>query len=358
MRICAMSLLKNPLYFILNKREETDIILSSMLGGIRLTVRSRKRNDFLDLMRFVSCLFVVLSHCPLPGRLGKGVIAVGHYAVPFFLMISGWYSFSDDRDVMLKKAKKQLSSTLKLIAVFCAAYFVMNSLCAMIGGRAPFGWIREYCDLTTVLCFLLFNRALFLGSSAYYIFMLLYVYILFLVCLKYNVHKYILYAAPGLIVVTILCGEFAELPWYLYGNFLFTGLPCFAIGHLLHKYEEGISHISRKKWIAAFVLGLLLTWFEACATKEAFCYFGSVLLAVSLLMICVGSSGSHLPRITQAVHKYATAVFVVHCGIRDVVKAALWRWDMECSNYLFPFVVFGLSLLAGILWEKVYRKGG
>ena len=64
-----------------------------------------KRNSLLDLLRFISCLFVVLIHCPLPGFLGTAIITFGRYAVPFFLMISGYYLFSDNRNVVLRKAK-------------------------------------------------------------------------------------------------------------------------------------------------------------------------------------------------------------------------------------------------------------
>jgi hypothetical protein len=321
-----------------------------------MPIQSTKRNDLIDLLRFVSCLFVVLSHCPLPGILGTAIIAFGHYAVPFFLMISGWYSVSDDRNVMLTKAKKQLCNTLKLIAVFFTAYFIMNSICGMMESGSPFTWVKNYSNFTTVLVFLLFNRALFLGSSAYYIFMLLYVYIIFIICIKHHLHKYIMYAAPGLLVITILCGEYAELPWYTYGNFLFTGMPCFAIGHLLHKFEDKMSCISSGKWMSLFVLGVFTAYFEAYTTKDAFCYFGSVLMAVSLLMVSVRSMRSYLPRITQVSQKYSTIIFIMHCGIRDILKITFWRLDVDCPEYLFPFVVIITSLLVCIVWDKAEKQ--
>lgn len=87
-----------------------------------------QRNSILDLFRFISCILIVLIHCPLPGFLGDAIITFGRYAVPFFLMISGWYLFSADRNVVLKKSRKQLRSIVKLIGAFFVAYFIMNSL--------------------------------------------------------------------------------------------------------------------------------------------------------------------------------------------------------------------------------------
>lgn len=116
-----------------------------------------KRNSMLDLLRFISCLFVVLIHCPLPGLLGTAIITFGRYAVPFFLMISGWYLFSYDQNIILGKAKKQLRGTVKLIGVFFAVYLLTNSLCGIIKYGVPFEWIKNYSNFTTVLWWLLFN---------------------------------------------------------------------------------------------------------------------------------------------------------------------------------------------------------
>ena len=321
-----------------------------------MSSHSAQRNSLLDLLRFISCLFVVLIHCPLPGILGTAIIAFGRYAVPLFLMISGWYLFSHDRNIVLKRSIKQLSGVVKLIGIFFVVYLITNSLCGIIECGAAFGWIKNYSNVTTLVHWLLFNRAVFLGSTAYYIFMVLYTYVIILFWAKYNLPKYMVYGAPVLILINIICGEYTDLPWFTYGNFLFTGIPCFAIGYLLHQYKDKLIRFSLGKFMCLFVLGVLSVYFEAYATKTAYCYFGSILMAGSLLMISVRSNIHYPPCITQVLHRYATIIFIIHCGIRDVVKAAFLRFGISCSEYLFPFVVIAISLSTCILYDKVKNK--
>jgi hypothetical protein len=231
----------------------------------------------------------------------------------------------------------------------------MNSLCGMIEYGAPFEWIKNYSNLTTVRYFLLFNRALFFGSSAYYIFMMLYIYIIIIFWAKYNLPMYMVYAAPVLVLINIFCGEYTDLPWFTYGNFLFTGIPCVAIGYLLHQYKDKISDISSLKWIYLFILGVLSTYFEAYVNKAAYCHFGSILMAASLLMISVRSTINYPPHITQMLHRYSTIIFIIHCGIRDVLRAVFLRLDISCSEYLFPFVVIAISIVVCIVFDEIKK---
>ena len=315
--------------------------------------QATKRNSLLDLLRFVSCLFVVLIHCPLPAFWGTAIITFGRYAVPFFLMISGWYLFSDERNVILKKARKQLCSTVALIGAFFAAYVIMNSLCGIIEHGVPFEWVKNYSNISTALYLLLFNRALFFGSSAYYIFMMLYIYIIFRA--KYTRPEYMIYAAPSLLVINIICGEYTDLPWFTYGNFVFTGIPCCAIGYLLRKYKDKAVRFSSKKWIFLFVLGVISAYFEAYTTKTAYCHFGSILMAISLLMLSIHSTINCPPYITQTLHRYSTIIFIIHCGIRDIVRAVFLRLDISCPEYLFPFIVIIISIFICIVYDEVKK---
>ena len=315
-----------------------------------------KRNSLLDLLRFISCLFVVLIHCPLPGFWGTAIITFGRYAVPFFLMISGWFLFSDDRNVVLRKSRKQLRNIAALIGAFFITYLITNSLCGMIECGAPFEWIKNYSNFTTALYWLLFNRALFLGSSAYYMFMVLYIHIFIIFWTRYHLPKYVVYTAPALVVINVICGEYTDLPWFLYGNFLFTGIPCFVIGYLLHQHKDRMFVFSSLNWTCLFVFGTLCSYFEAYITKPAYCHFGSILMAVSLLMICVRSTIDDPSHITQVLRRYSTIIFIIHCGVRDVARAAFFRLDLSCSEYLFPFVVIALSLFVCIVYDEAKKR--
>ena len=70
------------------------------------------RNDFTDACKAVACFFVVLIHCPFPGRLGTALQNLGTFAVPFFL--------SSMEDICFPETKRIPGRSLFL---FCARSF-------------------------------------------------------------------------------------------------------------------------------------------------------------------------------------------------------------------------------------------
>lgn len=55
----------------------------------------KKYNYCLDFIKGIACICVVFLHCEFPGVLGIAVQTVTRWTMPFFFMISGYYSFYD-----------------------------------------------------------------------------------------------------------------------------------------------------------------------------------------------------------------------------------------------------------------------
>lgn len=187
----------------------------------------QKRNNTIDLLRFFTCPFILLIHCPLPAPLGDVLIHIGRYGVPFFLLVSGWFSYMPDTQGMVRHARKKLVDTFKLMGSFAVVYLILNSTSAVLRGDGLLSWMRSYTNLASAAYLILFNRALFWGSTGYYVFMLVYVYVLLLIIIRFNLLNKAFFLVPILLSANVLCGAFTNLPWFYYGNFLFTGLPFF-----------------------------------------------------------------------------------------------------------------------------------
>ena len=52
-----------------------------------------KDNKLLWILKGISCIIVILFHCPLAGIAGDVIIYSMRFPIPVFLMISGYYSF-------------------------------------------------------------------------------------------------------------------------------------------------------------------------------------------------------------------------------------------------------------------------
>lgn len=51
------------------------------------------RNRTFDLFKWVAALFVLLLHVPFPGDVGGTVRMFARWAVPFFFMVSGYFTY-------------------------------------------------------------------------------------------------------------------------------------------------------------------------------------------------------------------------------------------------------------------------
>lgn len=98
---------------------------------------------------------------------------------------------------------------------------------------------------------------------------------------------------------------------------------------------------------------------EAYLNKAAYCYCGSILMAVALLMIAVNHNIKMLnPVIVQAFSRYSVYIFVAHCGIRDVILSFIERQQLVCSEYEIFCLIVVFSLLFGFVWDflSMHRK--
>ena len=315
------------------------------------------RNHTIDLMRLMACPFIVLIHCPLSGELGQVLIRLGRFGVPFFLLVSGWFSYAPSRASMEEHARKKLGDTLGLLGIFCGAYLIMNSLTSYLSGAGCFSWLSDYANAKTLASLILFNRARFLGSTGYYPLMLIYVYLLFLWLLKRNLLDKAFPCIPMLLGIHFALSMWSDLPWYCYGNFLLTGLPLFLLGHWLHRIHPKLP-ASPGVYGCLLLLGVGLVLVESGWNPDGYCYLGSVVMAASLLLWAVhhpwqiGSTAG-----LNMMKRFSMYIFVIHCGIRDILEAFLNRQQITLSNNTFVALVIAVSLAICGLWNAAATWG-
>ena len=63
-----------------------------------------RKNQYIDILKGISCIIVVCLHCPFPGLLGEGIIYGLRFSVPIFFMISGYFSYSKSEKWIINKA--------------------------------------------------------------------------------------------------------------------------------------------------------------------------------------------------------------------------------------------------------------
>lgn len=62
----------------------------------------------LNAVKAFACTGVILMHCGFPGIFGKIVIYLSKFSVPVFFMISGFFLYSNETDVIRKRLRKRI----------------------------------------------------------------------------------------------------------------------------------------------------------------------------------------------------------------------------------------------------------
>lgn len=243
------------------------------------------RNRTFDLFKWAAALFVLLLHVPFPGDVGGTVRMFARWAVPFFFMVSGYFTYGA---VQREDAGRLVRRIRRLLRIFVpAAGFYALWCCFLLSDKTPAAFFKSHYAMENVISFFLLNNT---QSKPHLWFIPALIYCYGVVLLLMKMHRtHWLRWAPLLLLVPLVLGEVVvgmlhrEVAAQYSRNAWFTGLPCFALGLLFKEAETQIKRLGRK-WPALGVLvGLALSVLEyRYLNDSADLYFGPLVAAVSL----------------------------------------------------------------------------
>lgn len=278
-------------------------------------------------MRLVCAIFVMFIHVPFPGTIGAEICQFGRSAVPFFLMVSGYYATP-------QSAGKRLWSTVRLAGIALVFYFVVNSACRLAQGGSALDWLANSLNFDVLIRFLLINRLSFFSSIMYYFFMLIYVYIIYCAVVRWRTRNYLEWLVLPLLLAGIgLC--YLNQPWYYAGNWLFTGLPFFYMGQIISRHSE----LQRYANVCA-IFGVCFSIAEGLL-GEFYISLGSAALSVGAFLLCIRYPSLVGVSMAEWCRRISLPVFIIHCGVRDVMQLFLPHdlWFFPLAVLLVSFVI-------------------
>ncbi len=159
-----------------------------------------ERNRVLDIGRFWAAVLVVFLHAPFPGIGGKMIQCFSRISVPFFFLVSGYFSSNNS-----KKIKSKIVRTFKMLLVYGCVYFAFNTLLALMRGELKAYLISVFSPFWLIEMFLL-NGGTLLGHL-WFLLALINCYAIHLLVLKDSVSA----AVSARIAIVLLFGHFALL---------------------------------------------------------------------------------------------------------------------------------------------------
>ena len=336
------------------------MIANEKCSVVNITNNSKDSFYRINFFRGIASLFVLTIHCQFPAPIGTYIVALGRFAVPFFIMISGFFSYYDDLQTAQIKANLQLKKTIQLFAKIVLIYSISNSIVSYINHGRFNHWLYNLTSFETIFRFLFLNRAVFLCSVAYYPLMMIYVYSIYIQIIKRKLLNQSYQFIVGLLIVNIVINEFWGLNWFYSGNWLLTGIPFFLLGNWIHASLVKLKVKFYDQWKCIFIVagGGILSLGERILIGSYYCSIGTVITVLGLFMFCLLGSYTNIQKTTVGnfIRDCSSIIFLIHIAVKDLLTA--FGLISQGASWRGVFWVTLISILIAIGYSVYMIKRG
>lgn len=330
----------------------------------------KKQYNFLNALKIIAAFFVVAIHVHFPGDFGTGVIAVARFAVPFFFMVSGFFSYYENKTSLKEKYFRKIKHVFVLLAGGSALYFLFGIVIALYSGTT-INYLSNIFSVKSIAEFLIFNNTR-VSEFLWFLPALIYVYFVFFIFEKTGITKKMYFLIPLLFLAGVLLRESIEfLPeypeimsnGYFCRNFVFVGLPFFMLGHFIKANEEKlIKKFSNPVLLILMIIGSAEAVAVALFHANKSVYIGTFIAVFALFVFAVKNEAKYkLKSVADMGAKYSLYVYILHIMIRNVIKKGgeIIPFAGEIIDVLepvYPIVIFALALIASAIYVFIKTK--
>lgn len=318
----------------------------------------------LDVLKCIAAFLVVCIHASFYDKFGDYFTAISRIAVPIFFMISGYFY---TRTVEKENQNKQILRILKLCIIANVLFFIYKILVAFVMSKDIVLILKDFFSINNIKQLILLNESPF-AIHLWYLNALLYVVIIMKFINRYDKYKVLYIITPFLLLTNLLLGKYSlliikrEYSHMLVRNFLFIGLPYFAIGNYIEKsFKERKININNKLMIFFTVLLIITTVLERYILdkfnldKFSDMYISTIFLSIIVFLIFLTYENKKDIKIVNYIAKigreYSLNIYLLHIVVIDIMKKIFGGFLFY--NYFAPIVVFVVTILICILYKKI-----
>ncbi len=316
-----------------------------------------KKIHSIDCMRLFAAFLVVAIHIPFAGKAGGIVIAFGKIAVPFFLVVCGYFLYRDDSAEFMKRLQKQTFRVF-MFTVIANLLYIAYEMAIMIYNGSISEFIDKHFTSENLLKFFVFNESSF-GGHLWYLGSLLYALLILMLLCKLKIHKYAVFAAPVLLAVYIAMSRLLDSSnFYMYRNALFCTLGYVLMGCLIRRFQSKVTKIPFPFYLlAAAVLCVTnVIEYNAYNSDLSVPYFSAELLvyAVVILLIELPSlgAGTLLEKLGRETSLF---IYIVQFGVILALSDCIGN-PPPFMTTLGPGVIFALTLVLAVIFNTAKKS--
>lgn len=300
---------------------------------------SARKNYTLELLKLFASYMVVFIHVAFYGKIGTTIECLARFAVPFFFLISGFYSYQITPD----KIKKRIRNIVSLFIFATICYTIFNVSARIINGNtdAIVSYFKRYVEISSLVNLFVFNISLTAGHFWFFL-ALIYVYVIFYFVTVFHINQKVVYLTAFLLLfLHIFLGELLSavgvvVPAQFMRNFALMGIPFFALGLLAKKHEYKLRNIPNYVMVLSIIMGIIASLLSQHFFGKSELYVGSLLILFGIVSVFVKYSTVQPPLLLRELEGCSTYIFIFHAMVSVVINKVylLFGVDIQTSKIL------------------------
>ncbi len=300
-------------------------------------------NKVLNFLKGIGCLAVIFIHVKFPGKFGEMISLLCQFAVPIFLMISGYYAYKCDESVI----KRRL---IKIIRIFIFSFIIWSlySIAIMLlKGNSLINYVIATFTLKSLLKMVVFCTIDY-AIPLWYLIAMIETYIAWYLIIKHHKNSlryiciYIILLFIFHIVLTIIC-ETNNFDWYLKINFLSRSMNWFLLGYSFNYLDKKkIKKIRLEFLILAYLLGAFLAMVPTIlSTTIKFSCVGIIIFSITIFVLALKFPNKSFNKTIEYIGKNLSLnIYIFHSLIADVLSFILYKlinYNIK-NTFCFPIM--------------------
>lgn len=320
----------------------------------------KERCYSLDVLKFVCAILVVILHTNF--KYHDAFLPITRCAVPCFLLISGFFLYSDEKTAIgQERLVRNIKHIFHIMLWSTLLYASVKVGMSILHGESALPSMRQWFN------FIVFNDNPF-GFHLWYLGAYLYVLVIMLVVDKHKLWKPLMWATPLLLLGDLLFGKYSllllhhEYPYVYVRNFLFVGLPYFMIGVWIKAHRDKFLSVSKTVYAGGVILfsctsviekAILLSLQKSPAREH---YLSTTFLTICLFMFVLSFRKARASKVSLLGERDSLYIYVFHPLFLIALPMLIRRLPQAvdlCYQWIAPIVILVLTMLFTITLRKI-----
>lgn len=320
-----------------------------MTFNIYVYFSMNSRNYSIDVLKFICAGFIVFIHTDW--QFHQEFLPLTRFAVPCFFMISGYLLFDkEQKTIFPERIKRNIIHIGKILLWATLFYMIWDEVLYITSHDGHF-WVPPAIRWIKML---VLNVPLF-GHHLWYLFAYVYVLFIIIIVARNDKWKFLYYMIPLLLIphiILLLSGRYLSI--FLVRNFLFLGLPFFAIGTFIKAKSSSICKI--KPYSVFLFFGIVVFSVSSLLERQILLslgkfavrelYISSFFLAICLFLLTLTFESKNKSWLSEMGEKNSLYIYIFHPVFVYCCRYIFNHANLsEVYMYIAPVVVLASTLV-------------